>query len=147
MSVRNQILEDIKTAMKSGDTFKRDTLRTLNAALKQIEVDERIELSDERTFSVLQTEIKRRNEAAEQYQSGGRDDLVQKELKEAGIISSYLPKQLSDDELNAKIKEIISSVGAVSMKDMGKVMSEARAILGASCDGKRLSECVKANLS
>lgn len=147
MSVRNQILDDIKTAMKSGDTFKRDTLRTLNAALKQIEVDERIELSDERTFSVLQTEIKRRNEAAGQYKSGGREDLVQKELKEAGIIGSYLPKQLSDDELNAKIKEIISSVGAVSMKDMGKVMSEARAVLGASCDGKRLSECVKANLS
>lgn len=147
MSVRNQILDDIKTAMKSGDTFKRDTLRTLNAALKQIEVDERIELSDERTFSVLQTEIKRRNEAAGQYKSGGRDDLVQKELKEAEIIGSYLPKQLSDDELNAKIKEIISSVGAVSMKDMGKVMSEARAVLGASCDGKRLSECVKANLS
>lgn len=147
MSVRNQILEDIKTAMKSGDAFRRDTLRTLNAALKQIEVDERIELSDERTFSVLQTQIKRRNEAAEQYKSGGREDLVQKELKEAEIIGSYLPKQLDDNELNAKIKEIIVKLEANGMKDMGKVMNEARAVLGASCDGKRLSECVKANLS
>lgn len=147
MSVRNQILDDIKIAMKSGDSFKRDTLRTLNTALKQIEVDERIELSDERVFSVLQSEIKRRNEAAQQYKNGGRDDLVQKELSEAEIIGSYLPKQLSDDELNAKIKEIIAKIGANGIKDMGKVMSEAKITVGASCDGKRLSECVKANLN
>ena len=102
MGVREQILEDIKTAMKSGDHFRRDSLRMLNAALKQVEVDERISLSDERVFSILQSEIKRRNDSAEQYRAGGRDDLVQKEQGEIEIIASYLPAQLSDAELAAE---------------------------------------------
>ena len=102
MGVREQILEDIKTAMKSGDHFRRDSLRMLNAALKQVEVDERISLSDERVFSILQSEIKRRNDSVEQYRAGGRDDLVQKEQGEIEIIASYLPAQLSDAELAAE---------------------------------------------
>ena len=143
MSVRNQILEDIKTAMKSGDTFARDTLRLLNSALKQVEVDERVELSDERVFGLLQTQIKRRQESAEQYRAGGRDDLADKELAEAKLIGSYLPAQLSDDELEAKMREIIANAGASSAKDMGAVMKAAKEALGSSCDGKRMSEVAK----
>ncbi|MDA3057699.1 GatB/YqeY domain-containing protein [Campylobacter sp. VBCF_05 NA6] len=145
--VREQILEDIKTSMKSGDTVRRDALRMLNSTLKQIEVDERITLSDERVFSVLQTEIKRRNESAAQYKAGGRDDLAQKELSEAEIIGAYLPKQLSDDELSAALGALLSELGATSAKDMGRVMKAAKEKFGASVDGKRLSEAVKSALN
>ncbi len=143
MNVRNQILEDIKTAMKSGDTFARDTLRLLNSALKQIEVDERVELSDERVFAILQTQIKRRHESAEQYRAGGREDLADKELKEAELIGSYLPAQLSDEELEAKMREIIARIGASGAKDMGAVMKAAKEELGSACEGKRMSEWAK----
>ncbi|MDA3061578.1 MULTISPECIES: GatB/YqeY domain-containing protein [unclassified Campylobacter] len=145
--VREQILEDIKTAMKSGDTVRRDALRMLNSTLKQIEVDERITLSDERVFSVLQTEIKRRNESAAQYKTGGREDLAQKELGEAEIIGAYLPKQLSDDELSAALSALLGELGATSAKDMGRVMKAAKEKFGASVDGKRLSEAVKSALN
>ena len=145
--VREQILEDIKTAMKSGDTVRRDALRMLNSTLKQIEVDERITLSDERVFSVLQTEIKRRNESAAQYKAGGREDLAQKELGEAEIIGAYLPKQLSDDELSVALSALLSELGATSAKDMGRVMKAAKEKFGASVDGKRLSEAVKSALN
>ncbi|MDA3052590.1 GatB/YqeY domain-containing protein [Campylobacter sp. JMF_01 NE2] len=145
--VREQILEDIKTAMKSGDTVRRDALRMLNSTLKQIEVDERITLSDERVFSVLQTEIKRRNESAAQYKAGGREDLAQKELGEAEIISAYLPKQLSNDELSTALSALLGELGATSAKDMGRVMKAAKEKFGASVDGKRLSEAVKSALN
>ncbi|MDA3043528.1 MULTISPECIES: GatB/YqeY domain-containing protein [unclassified Campylobacter] len=145
--VREQILEDIKTAMKSGDTVRRDALRMLNSTLKQIEVDERITLSDERVFSVLQTEIKRRNESAAQYKAGGREDLAQKELGEAEIIGAYLPKQLSDDELSAALSALLGELSATSAKDMGRVMKAAKEKFGASVDGKRLSEAVKSALN
>ena len=145
--VREQILEDIKTAMKSGDTVRRDALRMLNSTLKQIEVDERITLSDERVFSVLQTEIKRRNESAAQYKAGGREDLAQKELGETEIIGAYLPKQLSDDELSVALSALLSELGATSAKDMGRVMKAAKEKFGASVDGKRLSEAVKSALN
>ncbi|MDA3054033.1 MULTISPECIES: GatB/YqeY domain-containing protein [unclassified Campylobacter] len=145
--VREQILEDIKTAMKSGDTVRRDALRMLNSTLKQIEVDERITLSDERVFAILQTEIKRRNESAVQYKAGGREDLAQKELGEAEIIGAYLPKQLSDDELNAALGALLGELGATSAKDMGRVMKAAKEKFGASVDGKRLSEAVKSALN
>ena len=108
MSIKEQILNDIKSAMKSQNAFERDTLRMINSAFKQIEVDERVELDDARIFTILQSEIKRRNDAATQYKNGGRHDLAQKELGEIEIISRYLPKQLSDDELKAKISELIA---------------------------------------
>ena len=146
MGVREQILEDIKTAMKSGDHFRRDSLRMLNAALKQVEVDERISLSDERVFSILQSEIKRRNDSVQQYRAGGRDDLVQKEQGEIEIIASYLPAQLSDTELAAEVSSLIAQLGASGAKDMGRVMKAAKEALGSSVDGKRLSDAVKAAL-
>lgn len=142
MSVRAQILEDIKVAMKAGENFKRDTLRTLNSALKQVEIDKRIELSDEMVFSILQSEIKKRNDSYEQYKNANRDDLADKEFKEIEIISGYLPKQLSDEELNDSVKKIINKNG-FSKKDMGLIMKKAKEEFGAKVDGKRLSECVK----
>lgn len=147
MSVKAQILNDIKAAMKAGNSFERDTLRMINSAFKQIEVDERVELDDTRIFAILQSEIKRRNESATQYKSGGRDDLAQKELGEIEIISRYLPKQLSDDELNAKISELIAQNGLNGIKDLGILMKLAKDAIGSACDGKRMSEAAKKALS
>lgn len=147
MSVKAQILNDIKVAMKAGNSFERDTLRMINSAFKQIEVDERVELDDTRIFTILQSEIKRRNESATQYKSGGRDDLAQKELGEIEIISRYLPKQLSDDELNAKISELIAQNGLNGIKDLGVLMKLAKDAIGSACDGKRMSEAAKKALS
>lgn len=147
MSIREQILADIKEAMKSKNEFVRDTLRTINAALKQVEVDERIEMTDEVVLPLLQKEIKKRQDSVELYLKGGREDLANKERSEIDIIVKYLPKQLSDNELEEKIKQIIASVGASSIKELGAVMKAAKEQIGASADAKRISEVVKGLLS
>ncbi|EHK0268267.1 GatB/YqeY domain-containing protein [Campylobacter coli] len=139
MNLKEQILNNIKEAMKQKDDFKRDTLRTLNAAFKQVEVDERIELSDERILKIIASEIKKRKDAIELYSKGGREDLAQKEQKEIALFESYLPQQLSDEELQAALKEMIANLGVSSLKDQGLVMKEAKAKFGARVDGKRLN--------
>ena len=147
MNLRLQIKDDIKTAMKAKETEKRDALRLLDSALKQIEVDERKELNDDDVMAIIAKQIKQRNDAAAQYKDAGRDDLLQKELSEIAIFETYLPAQLSDDELADVLKGIIAEVGAESMKDMGKVMGAAKAKIGSQADGKRINECVKSLLS
>ena len=147
MSLRDQINQDVKEAMKAKDTKKRDALRLLTSAFKQIEVDERKELSDEDVIKIIQTQIKRRNDAASQYKDAGRDDLMQTELDEIAYYEVYLPKQLNDAELCDAITKIIAEVGATTMKDMGKVMGAANKTLAGQADGKRISECVKKSLS
>jgi uncharacterized protein len=147
MSLRTQIKDDIKAAMKAKEVAKRDALSLLDSALKQIEVDERKELSDDDVTAIIAKQIKQRNDAATQYRDAGRDDLLEKELAEIAIYETYLPAQLSDDELADALKAIIAETGAASMKDMGKVMGAAKAKIGNQADGKRINECVKALLS
>lgn len=139
MSIREQILADIKEAMKAKDEFKRDTLRTLNAALKQVEVDQRIEMTDEVVLPLLQKEIKKRADSVELYLKGAREDLAKKEQSEIELIKTYLPAQLSDDELKEKIKSIIEKVG----KNLGAVMKTAKDKIGASAEAKRISMIAK----
>ena len=139
MSTREQILADIKEAMKAKDEFKRDTLRTLNAALKQVEVDQRIEMTDEVVLPLLQKEIKKRADSVELYLKGAREDLAKKEQSEIELIKAYLPAQLSDDELKEKIKSIIEKVG----KNLGAVMKMAKDEIGASAEAKRISMIAK----
>lgn len=143
MSLKEQINNDIKTAMKEKDNAKRDALRLLSSAFKQIEVDERKELSDDDVIKIIQKQVKQRNEAMSQYRDAGREDLYEKEASEAAIFETYLPKQLSDDELESAIRSIIAEVGAASMKEIGKVMGAASKTLGAQADGKRINECAK----
>ncbi|EAI8628855.1 GatB/YqeY domain-containing protein [Campylobacter lari] len=143
MGLKDQILEDIKEAMRNKDDFKRNTLRTLNASFKQIEVDERITLSDERIYKIIASEIKKRNEAALAFSKGSREDLAQKELQEVAILSTYLPKQLSDEELESELKKFIDKLQISSLKEQGILMKEAKAAFGASVDGKRLNEMVR----
>jgi len=139
MSIREQILADIKEAMKAKDEFKRDTLRTLNAALKQVEVDQRIEMTDEVVLPLLQKEIKKRADSVELYIKGTREDLAKKEQGEIELIKAYLPAQLSDEELKEKIKKIIERVG----KNLGAVMKMAKDEIGASAEAKRISMIAK----
>ena len=139
MSIREQILADIKEAMKAKDEFKRDTLRTLNAALKQVEVDQRIEMTDEVVLPLLQKEIKKRADSVELYLKGAREDLAKKEQSEIELIKAYLPAQLSDDESKEKIKSIIEKVG----KNLGAVMKMAKDEIGASAEAKRISMIAK----
>ena len=139
MSIREQILADIKEAMKAKDEFKRDTLRTLNAALKQVEVDQRIEMTDEVVLPLLQKEIKKRADSVELYIKGTREDLAKKEQGEIELIKAYLPAQLSDEELKTKIEAIIQKTG----KNLGAVMKMAKDEIGASAEAKRISMIAK----
>ena len=143
MTLREIINEDVKTAMKAKETKKRDALRLLTSAFKQIEVDERKDLNDDDVIKIIQTQVKRRNDSATQYKDAGRDDLMQIELDEIAIYTPYLPAQMSDDELASALKDIISKLGASTMKDMGKVMGMASKELAGKADGKRINECVK----
>jgi hypothetical protein len=146
MNLRTQIKDDIKDAMKAKDVQKRDALRLLDSAMKQIEVDERKELNDDDVLAIIAKQVKQRNDSATQYRDAGRDDLLERELTEIAIFEAYLPTQLSDEELKDALKSIIIETGAESVKDMGKVMGAAKAKIGSQADGKRINECVKALL-
>lgn len=143
MTLKEQISDDIKTAMKEKNVALRDALRLLSSAMKQIEVDERKELTDEDVIKIIQKQVKQRNDAMTQYRDAGREDLYEKEASEAAIYETYLPKQLNDDELESALRAIIAEVGAASMKEIGKVMGAASKTLGAQADGKRINECAK----
>ena len=143
MTLRETINQDIKNAMKAKETKKRDALRLLTSAFKQVEVDERKELSDDDVIKIIQKQVKSRNDSLTQYKEAGREELAQQEADEIAFYMPYLPVQMSDEELTAAIGEIITKVGATSMKDMGKVMGMASKELAGKADGKRINGCVK----
>ncbi len=146
-TLRDQVSNDMKTAMKAKETAKRDALRLLLAAFKQIEVDERKELSDEDVSKIIQKQVKQRQDSAAQFKEAGRDDLLEKEESEIAFFMVYMPAQLNDAELESEVKSIIEKVGATTMKDMGKVMGMASKTLTGKADGKRINKCVKQLLS
>lgn len=143
MSLKELLKSDMKDAMRAKEIVKRDTIRAINTMIKQIEVDERIDLDDAAVIKLIQKGIKQREEAIVQYKTASREDLVDVEQEQIDIFSLYLPKQLNDTELENIIQEIINETGASSMKDMGKVMNPAKAKVGGSADGKRINEIVK----
>ncbi|NEW61255.1 GatB/YqeY domain-containing protein [Sulfurovum sp. bin170] len=143
MSLNAQIKSDIKDAMRAKDKQKRDTLRNIQTVVKQIEVDERREVTDADMEKILMKYAKQREDAMTQFADAGRDDLVEKEQAELAIIKVYLPEQMDDAELEATLREIIATVGATSMRDMGKVMGRAKQAIGNRADGGRINVCVK----
>lgn len=147
MSLKEQIKSDIKDAMRAKEILKRDTLRNIQAGIKQIEVDERRDVSDADVEAILMKYLKQREDAKTQFLDAGRDDLVEKEEAEIEIVKTYLPEPMTDEELEDVLKKIITSVGAQSMKDMGKVMSSAKAAIGSRADGGRINQIVKKLLS
>jgi len=143
MSLNAQIKSDIKDAMRAKDVQKRDTLRNIQVAVKDIEVNERREVTDADVEAILMKYAKQREDAMVQFRDAGRNDLVEKEEAELVIVRSYLPEPMNDDELETIVKEIIASTGATSMRDMGKVMGAAKGTIGSRADGGRINICVK----
>ncbi len=147
MSLKDQIKSDVKDAMRAKEMVKRDTLRNIQASIKQIEVDERRDVSDADVEAILMKYLKQREDAKTQFADAGRDDLVEKEDAEIAIVKAYLPEPMGDAELEATLKEVIATVGAQSMKDMGKVMGAAKSAIGSRADGGRINQMVKKLLS
>ncbi len=147
MSLKERLKSELKDAMRAKEILRRDTIRAINTMIKQIEVDQRIDLGDEEIIKLIQKGIKQREEAIVQFKTASRDDLVQTEQSQIDIFAQYLPKQLTDDELENIIKDIISEVGATSMKDMGKIMNPTKEKVGGGADGKRINQIVKKLLS
>ncbi|HHB93790.1 MAG TPA: GatB/YqeY domain-containing protein [Campylobacterales bacterium] len=143
MNLNAQIKSDIKDAMRAKDKAKRDTLRNIQVLVKQIEVDERREVTDSDIENILMKYVKQREDALSQFKKAERYDLVEKEEAELAIVKFYLPEPMDDNELEATLREIINSMGATSMKDMGKVMGKAKQVIGSRADGGRINICVK----
>jgi uncharacterized protein YqeY len=146
MSLKVQIQEDVKTAMRARDQRRLTALRLITAAIKQIEIDKRIEMDDPAVLAVLDKMVKQRRDSLEQYENAGRDDLAAQEKFELELISVYLPEALSDDELAALIKQVMAETGASSIRDMGAVMNKLRAQVQGRADMKAVSSAVKAQL-
>ena len=145
-SLKERITEDMKTAMRAGEKDRLATIRLVLAAVKQIEVDERIALDDARMLSVLEKMVKQRKESIAQFESGGRADLVAKETAELAVIQAYLPAQLSEGELDALIAEAIASTGATTIKDMGKVMGVVKSRAAGRADMGAVGARIKQKL-
>ena len=146
MSLKNQITEDMKSAMKAGEKDRLKTVRLIMAAIKQVEVDERVELDDAGVLSVLDKMVKQRRDSVEQFHKGGRDDLAAIEKAEIEVLSKYLPEQLSADELAALVDEVIAATGAEGMRDMGRVMGQIKARAAGRADMGTVSATVKQRL-
>jgi uncharacterized protein len=147
MSLKERITEDMKAAMRSGEKERLGLIRMITSAIKQREVDERITLDDIQVLSVLEKMIKQRKESLVQFQAGNRQDLVDKESAEITLLQTYLPAPLSDGEIDALISEAISSTGAASIKDMGKVMAVIKGKAQGRADMAAVGAKIKARLS
>ena len=147
MSLKERINEDVKAAMRAKDSERLGTIRMITAAIKQREVDERIQLDDAQVLSVIEKMIKTRKESVAQFQSGGRDDLVAKETKEIELLQAYMPAQLSDAELDALIAQSIAESGATSIKEMGKAMALIKQKAAGRADMGAVSAKLKAKLA
>jgi uncharacterized protein YqeY len=147
MSLKARIQDDVKSAMRSRERESLAALRLITAAIKQKEVDERIELNDEQVLAVLDKMVKQRRESLEQFEKAGREDLAEKERFELGLIQDYLPEPLAEDELAVLIQSTIDGLGASSIRDMGQVMSALRGQVQGRADMKAVSQAVKQQLS
>ena len=146
MSLKAQITEDMKSAMKAGEKDRLKVVRLMLAAIKQVEVDTRTDLDDAAVLSVLDKMVKQRRDSVEQFEKGGRDDLAAIENAEIAILETYLPEQLSEEDLDAMINEAISATGAESIRDMGKVMGQIKARAAGRADMGAVGAKVKARL-
>ena len=147
MTLREQIQADMKAALRAHDSERLNAIRMLWAAVKQKEVDERITADDAQITGIIVKAIKERRDAIALYAQGGRQDLVDKEQKEADVLSGYLPKAMSDEEVNAVIDEAIAQAGVSGMAAMGKVMAAVKPKLAGRADMSRVSAAVRARLA
>ena len=146
-TLKNQITEVLKATMRAKEMSKLTVIRGLQAAIKQIEIDERIELDDTQVLAVIEKQIKQRKESIKAFSGAGRDDLASKEQAEVEVISQFLPAAMTEEELDSIIEQTIAAQEATSMKDMGKVMNSLRPIIAGRADPAQVSAKIKAKLS
>ncbi|GAB2734578.1 GatB/YqeY domain-containing protein [Melaminivora jejuensis] len=147
MSLKNRITEDMKTAMRARDSERLGTIRMLQAAIKQREVDERIELDDAAVVAVVDKLLKQRRDSIAAFEAAGRQDLAEREQAEAAVLQAYLPERMSAEEIEAAVRAIVAELGAGGPGDMGKVMGAAKASLAGKADMGQVSAAVKAALA
>lgn len=147
MSLKAQITEDMKTAMRAKETARLGTIRLLLAAMKQREVDERIELTDADIIGVIEKMLKQRRDSIAAYESANRTDLADVEKGEVVVLQTYLPQQLTEDEVKAILDKVVADTGAAGMQDMGKVMAAIKPLVAGKADMGKISGLIKAKLS
>ena len=141
--LKEKLLEDLKNSMKEKNIVRKNVIQMVRAAILQIEKDKGIEVDDNKILEIIAKEVKTRNDSLEDFEKGGREDLVKQAKEEIEILSEYLPKQLTREELREKLEVIVKEVGATTIKDMGKVMKVAKEQIGAAADGRSINEVVK----
>jgi len=149
MGLKEKISADLKEAMKAGNTVKRDTLRMLDAMIKNTEIEKlkkETGLTDAEMLEVIGRAVKQRRDAASQYEAGGRPELAAKENSEIAVLMSYLPEQMSEDKVREVIKEVITTIGATTKADIGKVMGQAMGRLKGQTDGNVVKKIVEEEL-
>lgn len=139
MSIKEKLMQDLKAAMKSHDKVRKDTITMVRAAIKQIEVDKRVDLSDEEVIDIISKQYKERVSSIEEFKRGGRDDLVTQTEEEIKILMEYLPKQLSDEELEDIIKEAIEKLSITTKRQIGELMKEVMPKVKGKADGKKVN--------
>lgn len=147
MTLRAQISEDMKSAMRAKNSVRLGTIRLLQAAIKQREVDERIELTDADVISVIEKMLKQRRDSITAYESANRADLADVEKAEVVVLQTYLPKQLTEEEVSALLEQVVADTGAASMKDMGKVMAAIKPLVAGKADMGKISGLIKSRLA
>lgn len=141
--LKEKLMEDLKESMKTKDTVRKNAVQMVRASILQIEKDKGIEVEDEKIMDIIAKEVKTKKDALKDFEKAERQDLIDLTNREIEILQEYLPKQLSRDEVKAEVQKIISEIGATSMKDMGAIMKEAKAKMGASAEGKTINEVAK----
>ena len=141
--LKEKLMEDLKEAMKDKQTLRKNVVQMIRAAILQVEKDKQIELEDNQILEIIVKEAKKRKDSLSDYEKSGREDLINHVKEEIEIISEYLPKQLTKEEITEIVKQVIEETGATSIKDMGKVMKSAKEKMGATADGKTINEVVR----
>lgn len=147
MSLKEQLMQDMKEAMKQKEQIRLGTIRQIRSTMKYKEIEQREELDDEGILKVISTLVKQHKDSIEQFTNGGRLELAEKEQAELRVLESYLPQQMSEDEVKALVQEAIEAVGATSMKEIGKIMKYVMPKAQGRADGKLVNQCVKSLLS
>ena len=141
--LKEKLMEDLKVSMRNKDEIRKNTVQMVRAAILQIEKDKGIQVEDDKILEIIAKEVKSKKDALNDFEKAGREDLINQTNQEIAVLQEYLPKQLSREEIKAELEKIIAEIGATTMKDMGAIMKEAKAKMGASADGKTINEVAK----
>ena len=141
--LKEKLMEDLKESMKNKDEIRKNTVQMVRAGILQIEKDTGIQVEDEKILEIIAKEVKIKKDALKDFEKAGREDLINQTNREIEVLQEYLPKQLTREEIKIEVQKIIDGIGATTMKDMGAIMKEAKAKMGASAEGKTINEVAK----